>query len=170
MEGHLWNDSSKKSWKWQVSLILALRGAPMADLHVKTEAEFEPPGLAKIFCSDIQSVTLNYHTPRRMERSILLNTPLMEATLWKVLVSTCPAKQLLSPRNSAALFFVPYFTISCKEQIQIWTWWFITKNMPQTILALTPPKSRRWPFERTHTPKRTMPKHGRQFSWFASLR
>ena len=31
------------------------------------EADFEPPGLAKIFFSDIQSITLNYHTPRRMQ-------------------------------------------------------------------------------------------------------
>ena len=29
-------------------------------------AEFEPPGLAKIFFSDIQSLTLNYHTPRHI--------------------------------------------------------------------------------------------------------
>ena len=31
------------------------------------EAEFEPPGLAKIFFSDKQSVTLNYHTPRHIQ-------------------------------------------------------------------------------------------------------
>ena len=30
------------------------------------EAEFKPPGLAKIFFSDIQSVTLNYNTPRHI--------------------------------------------------------------------------------------------------------
>ena len=29
------------------------------------EVEFEPPGVATIFFSDIQSDTLNYHTPRR---------------------------------------------------------------------------------------------------------
>ena len=28
--------------------------------------EFEPPGMATIFFSDIQSDTLNYHTPRLM--------------------------------------------------------------------------------------------------------
>ena len=33
-------------------------------------AEFEPPGLAKIFSSDIQSVTLNYHTPRLMKLNL----------------------------------------------------------------------------------------------------
>ena len=35
IEGHLWNVSNKNSWKWHVSLILALVGAPRADLHVK---------------------------------------------------------------------------------------------------------------------------------------
>ena len=35
IEGNLWNDSNKKSWKWHVSLILALGGAPRADLHRK---------------------------------------------------------------------------------------------------------------------------------------
>ena len=34
--------------------------------HDSKEAEFEPPGLAKIFFSDIQSVTLSYHTPSPM--------------------------------------------------------------------------------------------------------
>ena len=35
----------------------------MGHESVSKEAEFEPPGLAKIFFSDIQSITLNYHTP-----------------------------------------------------------------------------------------------------------
>ena len=30
-----WNVSNKKSWKWHVSLILALGGGPRADLHMK---------------------------------------------------------------------------------------------------------------------------------------
>ena len=34
------------------------------------EAEFEPPGLPKIFFSDIQSVTLNYHTPRLKQNNM----------------------------------------------------------------------------------------------------
>ena len=37
--------------------------APEMIYNDSKEAEFEPPGLAKIFFSDIQSVTLNYHTP-----------------------------------------------------------------------------------------------------------
>ena len=43
---------------------LLLRAKCMIDPLDSKEAEFEPPGLAKIFFSDIQSVTLNYHTPR----------------------------------------------------------------------------------------------------------
>ena len=38
------------------------------------EAEFEPPGLAEIFFSDIQSITLNYHTPSLNHFHILLLT------------------------------------------------------------------------------------------------
>ena len=37
--------------------------APEMIYNDSKEAEFEPPGLAKIFFSDIQSITLNYHTP-----------------------------------------------------------------------------------------------------------
>ena len=52
------------------------RGAPRADLQVKHPGtmghesliqrgpSLSRPGLSKIFFSDIQSVTLNYHTPR----------------------------------------------------------------------------------------------------------
>ena len=36
------------------------------------DAEFEPPRLAKIIFSDVQSVTLNYHTPRHTLLSDLL--------------------------------------------------------------------------------------------------
>ena len=81
IEGHLWNDSNKKSWKWHVSLILALGGAPRADLHVKHPStmghesliqrrpSLSHPVWLKYFFSDIQSVALNYHTPRPIETS-----------------------------------------------------------------------------------------------------
>ena len=67
---------SKKSWKWHVSLILALGGAPRADLHrkppstmgheslIQRRPSLSHPVWLKYFFSDIQSVTLNYHTPR----------------------------------------------------------------------------------------------------------
>ena len=54
------------------------RGAPRADLHVKPPStmghefliQWRPslshPGWLKYFFSDIQSVTLNYYTPRHM--------------------------------------------------------------------------------------------------------
>ena len=60
------------------SLILALGGgAPRADLHVKPPStmgheslirrkpSLSHAGWLKYFFSDIQSITLNYHTPRR---------------------------------------------------------------------------------------------------------
>ena len=53
------------------SVFLAVQDSSKGDLVSQSvihfsnskEAKFEPPRLAKIFFSDIQSVTLNYHTP-----------------------------------------------------------------------------------------------------------
>ena len=79
------------------------RGAPRADLHVKHPSTMghesliqrrpslsHPPGLAKIFFSDIQSVTLNYRTPRHIGLNIKvnLNLTIMNTELL-ILISRC---------------------------------------------------------------------------------
>ena len=71
---------------FHISLVLALGGAPRADIHMKPprtmghefliqrRPSLGHPGLAKIFFSDIQSITINYRTPRRMlSEEMILN-------------------------------------------------------------------------------------------------
>ena len=82
-------------------------------------AEFEPPGLAKIFFSDIQSITLNYHTPSHM--SIIINNNII------IIIGSLPPRcsTLLDPSlvlTVIVVLIVIAFKIIIKQYLQLDYW------------------------------------------------